>query len=789
MYPRQPARKEKTVKNMLRDGQCDPRKGTRPLYRRGPLATVVLLLAAALVAGCSGNPKVLKEKYLESGKRYNAEGKYREAMIQFSNAIKIDKNFAAAHYELSQTYVRMGDFWEAYTELQHTVDLQPTNYTARLNLGNLLLAGNKPDQAEVQANIVLKAQPNNPDVHALLSAIAVKHKDKVKALAEIHRALELDPKRAIFHENLALLLSGDPANSALVEQELKTAAGLEKKSVNAQVLLSDFYMRQQRWPEAVQASQSAISADPKNIIARETLAQAYFEQGNRAAGEQVLRQASEDLSGNPQGVRLLADYYVASGQREKAKDEFARLAAKYPSDLALQEAYVRALLQTGDSATARTLVEDLLKKHSKDPEVVALHAIVLIQQGNAGDAVNALQGAVRDSPQDAFLQFWLGKAALANGQSDLAERSFQEAIRLSPSNFEAQNALARIAAQRGDRGLLSTMADKMIATAPHLAAGYVWRAYVESRYNEEDKAEADLKTAIAMAPRDGEGYLALGKLRFGQKRYAEGDALVEQALKCDPDSVEALRLLVSYDLFMKQPDKALALINAQIEARPKNSGFYDLLAQYQVQNKKLPEAVASARKAIQINSRDPEAVMLYAQIEVMTGQTADAISVWQQWITAHPADAGAYSILGTLEDSSGNVSLAESYYRKALQIQSTQPIAANNLAYLMLEHGGDVDVALTLAQTARQALPDSPETADTLAWAYYHKGIYGFARDLLEDAVKTDPNDASMHYHLGMVYTKLQSKSDAETQLKRAISLQPGSPTAQSAQTALQGLS
>ena len=52
-------------------------------------------------------------------------------------------------------------------------------------------------------------------------------------------------------------------------------------------------------------------------------------------------------------------------------------------------------------------------------------------------------------------------------------------------------------------------------------------------------------------------------------------------------------------------------------------------------------------------------------------------------------------------------------------------MAANNLAYLMLENGENVDVALTMAQTARRAMPDSPNSADTLAWAYYYKGTYG----------------------------------------------------------------
>ena len=104
---------------------------------------MVFFAAAALLAGCHGDPNVRKQKYLESGQRYSAEGKYREAAIQFSNALKIDKDYADAHYALAQTYVHLGQFSGAYAELARTVELQPTNYKARIDLGNLLIAAGK----------------------------------------------------------------------------------------------------------------------------------------------------------------------------------------------------------------------------------------------------------------------------------------------------------------------------------------------------------------------------------------------------------------------------------------------------------------------------------------------------------------------------------------------------------------------------------------------------------------------------------------------------------------------
>jgi len=758
------------------------------MNRRGSLWVVMLFVAVALLAGCHGDPNVRKQKYLESGKRYSAEGKYREAAIQFSNAVKIDKSYPDAHYELAQTYVHLGQFSAAYGELARTVALQPTNYKARIDLGNLLLAGGKTDDAQSQANAVLAAQPNNPDVHAMLGAIAVKRGQKDQALTEIHRALELDPNRASFHEDLALLQSADPTKASSVEDELKKSVALDPKSVNAKLLLAAFYAKNSRWPEAEKTSWDAVATDPKSLSARESLARIILKQSDQPRAEEVLRQASKDLADNPQGVRILADYYTGSGQMDKAKAEFSGLAAKYPKNVSVQKGYIRILLEVKDYGTAQAVVTELMKKNAKDPEVAGLNGIVLLNGGKASDAVNALQNAVKDSPKDAFLQYWLGRAALAKGDIDLAEKSLRQAANLNPSRLDAEEELAMIAAQRGDMNTLADVADKTIAAAPRFPGGYVWRSMVEINRHSTDKAEADLKTAISIAPQSPQAYLQLGKLRFSQKRFPEGVSLLEQALQYNPNSVEAMRLLVSYDLYQKQPDKALARLNAQISKSPKNSGFYDLLAQLQIQSKKLDQAAATAQKAIQLNPGDGEAVTLFAQIQVQRGQTANAISAWEQWSNAHPNDAGAYALLGTLEESRGDVGKAEAYYKKSLQIQPQQPLAANNLAYRMLLNGENVDVALSLAQTARRAMPSSPNTADTLAWAYYHKGTYSFARDLLEEAIKTDPNSAAMQYHLGMVYSKLRDKNNAAIHLKKAVSLAPDSPTAKDARAALQGL-
>src|SRR5258708_25603027 len=94
-------------------------------------------LLAVLFTGCSRDPNVRKQKYFDSGGRYFAEGKYREAAIQYANAVQVHSRFPHAHYQLGQTYLQLGDTTRAFHELTRTVELMPHNYRAHVALAKL----------------------------------------------------------------------------------------------------------------------------------------------------------------------------------------------------------------------------------------------------------------------------------------------------------------------------------------------------------------------------------------------------------------------------------------------------------------------------------------------------------------------------------------------------------------------------------------------------------------------------------------------------------------------------
>ena len=65
---------------------------------------------------------------------------------------------------------------------------------------------------------------------------------------------------------------------------------------------------------------------------------------------------------------------------------------------------------------------------------------------------------------------------------------------------------------------------------------------------------------------------------------------------------------------------------------------------------------------------------------------------------------------------------AQQTFERVMQLDPKAGVAANNLAWIYLENGGSLDLALHLAEVAKAAMPNAAEVNDTLGWAYYREG-------------------------------------------------------------------
>jgi len=327
--------------------------------------------------------------------------------------------------------------------------------------------------------------------------------------------------------------------------------------------------------------------------------------------------------------------------------------------------------------------------------------------------------------------------------------------------------------QNGNTSLLTDASQGLIRIEPNLPEGYLYHARALYATGNTAGAEADIKKAIEFAPSNSTGYLLLAEFRLRQHKEDEAEKLYAQVLSISPSDVSALGGMVNIDLEHKDLAKALNAVQTQVGKAPSSSGMYYLLGQLEMRNQDTPKAEAALQKAIDLDKKNVAATMLLASIAVSKGQTQAAIDDYKRALGSNPRDVRLYVALGGVLEAQNQWQEAQTNYQKALDIQPDYPVAANNLAYLMLTHGENLNVAFTLAQTARKGLPNLPNSADTLGWAYYNQGVYSAAIDLFQEAIKGDPKNASYHYHLGMAYEKQAKNALANKEFQVALQINP----------------
>ncbi len=318
------------------------------------------------------------------------------------------------------------------------------------------------------------------------------------------------------------------------------------------------------------------------------------------------------------------------------------------------------------------------------------------------------------------------------------------------------------------------------------------RALAEMNRQKFSDAQQDLTKAMGLAPGSPTPYVQMGNLYQLQKQYAEAIKFYEQALDKDAASTDALQGIMNVYLAQKQPDQAIAAARARIAKSPNTSGFYDLLGTALFQKKDLSGADAALRKAIELDKNNSDALLKLGQVQAAQGSVSDALATYQQSIKDYPREIGFYILAGEMYESQSNWDQAKAMYQKALEIQPNQPVASNNLAYVMLQQGGNVDVALALAQTGRRGMPDSSNAADTLGWAYYKKGVYQSAIDMFQESLRLSEkrgaaDDPTVHYHLALAYQKVNQPAQARQQLERVLKINPNHSDARKALSELRG--
>jgi tetratricopeptide (TPR) repeat protein len=749
--------------------------------------TYVLVVAAVFFTACSRDPETAKREYLASGDRYLAEKKYSEAIVEYRNALQRDAKFGDARLKLTDAYLATGDLRNAIGESVRAADVMPDNVDAQLRAGSLLLLSKQYNEAKQRALAALARDPKSPRALILLGNALAGLKDIDGAIEQVREAIDQDPQLTFTYTNLADLYAAKGDKEA-AERAFKAAIQIAPKSVDAHLGLANFLWAQRRREEAEGELKAAAELDPKSALVNRTLATFYIGQGRAAEALPYVERYAEVMK-TVEARLTLADFYVSNKNIAAATKSLNDI-AKDPRGLSSATVRLAMLsFHDGRKAEAYGRLEGVLAKQPNDEAVLQAKTRFLLLEGRNQEALKVTDSMMAINAESPTSQYLRGYALEKLGSVQEATAIYLNLLKINPSWVAVQTRLASVYLRQNAAKDALGYAEQVVKAQPQAGPAHYLYAQALLRSGNINRAEQELNMLAKAAPSSPDVQTWLGMLYEAKHDIARARQAYQKASELQPGAVPAIAGLVSVDLAEKKNAAAISRIESQLAARPGDVDLMSLYGMALASVGDLTRAEATYQKVVEASPNNLDAYSRLAGIYLAQNRLDDARTRYEEIVKRDPKSVAAETMLGTILAQQNKSEESRKHFERALEIDPRTPVAANNLAWDYANNGGNLDVALQLAQTAKAVLPDNASVSDTLGWVYYKKGLASLAVTALEQAATQDTSSANIRYHLGLALAQQGNKPDARKALGDALRLNPSFPSAADAKRTLASLS
>ena len=749
------------------------------------LALLGMLAAALSCSACSRDPKVVKAKYVESGERYLAEGKLAEATLEYRNALQADPSDGDLRLKLADVYVQSGQGRKAAEEFIRAADLLVDRVDVQVRAGSILLVTGRFDDAKVRAEKALALDPRSVDSQILLANALAGLKDLKAAVAELEEAIKLAPDRSASYTNLGVIEVTRGKREA-AELAFKKAIELDGRSAVAHLALGNFYWATGRQSAAVGELAKSLELEPDNVLVLRSMA-SFAVASNRFDEAETHLKKLVEVTKTRDATIALADFYIARSNEAAARNVLQPLSTASDGASAANIRLAALDHAAGRKSEAYQKLDAVIASDQTNLQALLVKTSMLLSDGRRDEALAPVQLAIKSHPESATAFFVLGRVQTARNQTDAAVAAFSETLRLNPRASGAQIALSRLHLVAGKAKESVSFAQEAVSANPGNPEARL--ALVRALVAKGDLKQADVELGTLSAEYPNVAAVRVQKgMVLVLKRDPRARAEFEAAIKSDPNSTEALGGLVALDLAAKQPAAALSRIKDRAEAPTASTGLLMLAARTYAATGDTQTAERFLRRIIE---KDPSYLQAYSalgQLYLAQRRLDAALTEFEAMATRDPKPVAALTLAGIILQAQGKQSEAKAKFERVMQIDSSSPVAANNLAWITAESGGNLDVALQLAQTAQRGLPNAAEVADTLGFIYYKKDLFPQAIRAFRTTVEKEPARADYHYRLGLALAKSGDTAGARGHLTQALRLEPAFQQATEARSLLQTL-
>ena len=464
----------------------------------------------------------------------------------------------------------------------------------------------------------LQLAPKSAEIHAELAGLLARQNRGSEALAEAQTALAIDPDNREAHRILGFVFTalvdndaGGETSPQAVENARKALTHFEKARANragdpaAELTLGRLYVITGEFDRAIVTLREFLLDQPGYTEAILLLSDAFAGKGELddaiAALEQVM--ASDDAT--PRAAVRLAELYEARSRWDDAARVYERLIRDSPRMAPLlRPRRATALVNAGRIDEARTMLRELSTASPHDPALWYLLSQAELRAGMLADAEAAARRLIAIDARDPR-----GAAALADVL--IARREFPRALEtLQPFVTQAE------------AGTLTLEAEELIGPRA---------AHVLGALGRHDRAVDVLERLARRLPQDADLKFDLGAAYERARRHGDAERVFREIVLADPRHALALNYL-GYMLADRNErlEEAVSLISRALEIDPDNPSFHDSLGwayyrqrRYELAEKHLAKAIAAAPNSSIVLDH-------YGDVLFALKRTADAIGAWQK---------------------------------------------------------------------------------------------------------------------------------------------------------------
>jgi tetratricopeptide (TPR) repeat protein len=220
---------------------------------------------------------------------------------------------------LADCALRQGNDKHVIEILDPVVAAEPGNFAALFLLGTALLNDKQEDRGAEMIDRIVR-QGDRAESHMLIALTQMRLNIKKAAMAEIDRALELNPGLAEAHEVKGRILFQN-SDLAGAEKAFREAIALDPNSFDSLLFLGTLMRQQSRLEDARTDLERALRIRPNDVRARYQYAVLESAEEKDDSAVKILEALVKDLPGFTEAHRSLSTAYFRVGRPADGKRE------------------------------------------------------------------------------------------------------------------------------------------------------------------------------------------------------------------------------------------------------------------------------------------------------------------------------------------------------------------------------------------------------------------------------------------------------------------------------------